>query len=167
MKDNIENVQDAYQFAIRFAAERHGANHQKVPGTNLPYLLHLSNVAMELLAAAGYMKRMDLKLAVQVALLHDTLEDTGTSKSALKNKFGSEVADGVAALTKKKNKRLTKADKMIDSLERIKRQPREIWCVKLADRITNLQRPPSTWGLSKRKAYAVEAKQILDALRGA
>jgi len=32
-----------------------------------------------------------------------------------------------------------------DYLRRIKQQPREIWMVKLADRITNLQPPPSHW----------------------
>lgn len=167
MMTNKENIQDAYQVAIRYAAERHGAKRQMVPGTKLPYLLHLSNVAMEVLAASRYMKSMDLKLAVQVALLHDTMEDTATRKTQLEKKFGIGVADGVAALTKKKKKGLTKTEKMNDSLARIKNQPREVWCVKLADRITNLQKPPSTWDLDKRKAYASEAKQILDALRGA
>jgi (p)ppGpp synthase/HD superfamily hydrolase len=36
--------------------------------------------------------------------------------------------------------------------------------VKLADRITNLEAPPSYWTKEKRLAYREEAKQILDAL---
>ena len=32
-----------------------------------------------------------------------------------------------------------------DYLIRIKQQPREIWMVKMADRITNLQPPPEHW----------------------
>ena len=32
-----------------------------------------------------------------------------------------------------------------DYLRRIKQQPREVWMVKMADRITNLQPPPEHW----------------------
>lgn len=167
MKKESYSVQDAYQVAVRFAAEKHGIERQKVPGTNLPYLMHLSNVAMEILVASSHMRNMDISYAVQVALLHDTLEDTPTSKATLKRKFGSDVAGGVDALTKKKNKRQSKEEKMKASLERIKQQPREVWCVKLADRITNLQKPPESWNIEKRNAYATEAVLILTALRGA
>lgn len=54
---------------------------------------------------------------------------------------------------------------MSDSLRRIKRQPREIWMVKLADRMTNLQPPPSYWTTEKRKKYLDQAKLILDELK--
>lgn len=43
--------QDIYIRASRFAAEAH--NGQLVPGTDLPYMLHINLVAMEVLAAAG------------------------------------------------------------------------------------------------------------------
>lgn len=38
---------------------------------------------------------------------------------------------------------------MQDSLRRIKSQPREVWMVKMADRITNLQPPPGHWSEEK------------------
>jgi (p)ppGpp synthase/HD superfamily hydrolase len=53
---------------------------------------------------------------------------------------------------------------MEDSLRRIRQQPREVWRVKLADRITNLQPPPSYWTPEKRGKYRAEAVTILDAL---
>ena len=43
---------------------------------------------------------MDRSLAIQLALLHDTIEDTKTTYEEIQNLFGSIVADGVKALTK-------------------------------------------------------------------
>jgi len=47
IKNNIPShwSQDTYIKAYRFAAEAH--NGQLVPGTTLPYLMHISMVAME------------------------------------------------------------------------------------------------------------------------
>src|SRR5262245_12486010 len=91
--------QDKYQIAIKFSAEKHGT--QKVPGTSLSYVVHLSNVAMEIIVASNHTPGFDLELAVQVALLHDTIEDTATTYDEVKDKFGAPVADGVSALTKR------------------------------------------------------------------
>lgn len=49
---------------------------------------------------------------------------------------------------------------MADSLERVKKQPKEIWMVKMADRITNLQPPPKHWSPEKIGNYLEEAIQI-------
>jgi hypothetical protein len=54
---------------------------------------------------------------------------------------------------------------MADSLARVKEQPREIGMVKLADRIVNLQPPPSYWSADKRSRYREEAFQIHEALK--
>jgi guanosine-3',5'-bis(diphosphate) 3'-pyrophosphohydrolase len=56
---------------------------------------------------------------------------------------------------------------MADSLDRIRKRPRAIWCVKMADRITNLAPPPGHWPHGKIVAYCDEARAILDALRNA
>jgi len=50
---------------------------------------------------------------------------------------------------------------MTASLKAIRSQPREVWIVKLADRITNLESPPPAWSLAKRRAYLDEARTIL------
>ena len=120
-------------------------------------------VSMEVMAALNYEADKDGNLAVQVAILHDTIEDTDATYQELKSKFGQHVADGVLALTKDKN--IEKQVQMQDSLRRIKLQPNEIWMVKMADRITNLQPPPSYWTIEKRKKYLDQAKLILDELK--
>ena len=52
------DIQTLYQKTILFAAEKHKT--QKVPGTDLTYLVHLSDVAMEILIASNYTGGMDL-----------------------------------------------------------------------------------------------------------
>jgi (p)ppGpp synthase/HD superfamily hydrolase len=145
---------------MRFAATAH--NGQRVPGSELPYLMHLSLVAMEVIAALGQETGRNENLAVQCALLHDVVEDTETPLAELEREFGTAVAQGVSTLTKDKS--LPKADRMSDSLRRIRTQPREVWMVKLADRITNLQPPPGEWTPDKVVAYREEAEEILAAL---
>jgi guanosine-3',5'-bis(diphosphate) 3'-pyrophosphohydrolase len=159
----MQEIQALYQKAILFAASRHEKINQKVPGTDLTYVVHLSNVAMEILTAAPDTENFNVGLAVQVALLHDTLEDTATEYEELVEIFGREVADGVKALTK--NKELPKDNAMMDSLARIRIQPKEIRAVKLADRITNLQPPPPYWDESKKLKYLEEAKIIYQELK--
>ena len=143
--------QDQYIKVYIFAAKAHEKKNQKVPGTNLPYIVHINLVSMEIMAALTVEHNLDGDLAVQCALLHDTIEDAGVSYTELKDEFGMEVADGVQALTK--NGDLKKEDRMKDSIERIKQQPNEIWMVKMADRITNLQPPPKDWDNEKKIKY--------------
>jgi (p)ppGpp synthase/HD superfamily hydrolase len=151
---------DLVQRALRLAAEAHGKNGQTVPGTDLPYLLHVTQVAAEVMAVAG--GDDDNTLAVLCALLHDTLEDTELQPEAIAAAFGPEVLAGVQALTKDTS--LPKAERMADSLRRIQAQPPQVGWVKLADRITNLQTPPAHWSDEKIAAYRVEAQQIHAAL---
>ena len=79
--------------------------------------------------------------------------------------FGGDVAAGVRALTKSST--LPKSAAMADSLQRIRTQPVEVWAVKMADRITNLARPPAHWTDEKIAVYRDEARSILDALGAA
>ena len=157
------DVQTLYQSAIKFATAKHLEKEQKVPGTDLPYVVHLSNVAMEIVIASSRSDNFNLGFAVQVALLHDTIEDTSASFGELKNTFGVEIAEAVSALTK--NKKLLKEQQMRDSLSRIKKLPKEVWAIKLADRITNLQQPPPNWNRAKRINYQNEARIILSELK--
>jgi guanosine-3',5'-bis(diphosphate) 3'-pyrophosphohydrolase len=103
-----------------------------------------------------------LGFAINLALLHDVLEDTPCQMEELQEKFGKAVADGVNALTK--NESLEKSLRMSDSLERILASPPEVGMVKLADRITNLQPPPSAWTQEKIRSYYVEAELIFNTL---
>lgn len=156
------NLQDLYQKAINFAGNKHGD--QKVPGTKSSYLVHLSNVAMETMIAGENTPYFDLGFAVQVALLHDILEDTSTTFNELQAAFGLKIADAVMALSK--NESLKSQEQIPDSLERIKLQSKEVWAVKLADRISNMQKPPAHWDQFKIIAYQKMARVILSTLKG-
>lgn len=117
-------TQKLYQEAIKFATAKHLEKQQKVPGTDLPYVVHLSNVAMEIIIAAFNSNNFDLDFAVQVALLHDTIVDTSTHIGELEDKFGLRIAEAVLALTK--NKGLPKNQQVQDSLTRIKKLQPEV-----------------------------------------
>ncbi|MBW7888784.1 MAG: bifunctional (p)ppGpp synthetase/guanosine-3',5'-bis(diphosphate) 3'-pyrophosphohydrolase [Bacteroidetes bacterium] len=157
-------IQSIYQQAIKFAAAKHSENNQTVPGTMLPYVVHLSNVAMEILVASQHSADFNVAFAVQTALLHDTLEDTSATADEIAREFGSETAQAVQALTKNKN--LPHEEQMKDCLRRIQLLPKEVGAVKLADRITNLQKPPGHWNTEKKEQYRNEAMLILQQLQG-
>ena len=153
-----------YFKALKFAAEAH--KDQLMPGTDLPYVVHVSLVAMEIIAALAEEPVERPNLAVQCALLHDCLEDTYILYDEIVNQYGSYVADGVLALSKdgaigiSEDEYKRKWLQLEDSLQRIKQQPREIWMVKMADRITNLQPPPSHWTTEMIERYKQGAELI-------
>jgi (p)ppGpp synthase/HD superfamily hydrolase len=166
--------QDEVVRAWNYASCAH--KEQSVPGSDIPYINHLGLVAMEAMAAIAD----DLtdptdptnpviespSLLVVCALLHDSIEDTHTTRADIEREFGPAVAAGVSALSKDSTLP-TKALQMQDSLNRIKAQPKEIWMVKLADRITNLQPPPRHWHPERIDAYRQEARLILAELGSA
>ncbi|OGP90126.1 MAG: phosphohydrolase [Deltaproteobacteria bacterium RBG_16_47_11] len=155
--------QDKYIEAYWFAADAH--RNQTVPGTDLPYIIHPTLVSMEVIAALDMELGRDEDLAVQCALLHDVIEDRGVNYEQVKSDFGEAVAKGVLALSK--DKKLAKRLQLGDSLSRIKLQPREVWMVKLADRITNLRPPPNFWTGAKIARYREEAHRIYQVLKDA
>lgn len=155
---------DLYHRALQFAGRAHGE--QRMPRSQLPYLVHLSGVAMEVVASAALGAEgepFDLQLAATCALLHDTVEDTPVTVAELTREFGAAVAQVVSALSK--DPALPKPEQMADSLRRIAALPpplsRAAAIVKLADRITNLQEPPPHWSAAKRQSYQAEARSIL------
>jgi len=161
------NVWDAdlYHHALDFAAAAHHG--QKLPGQDLPYILHPCAVAAEVMAAIT--RRGDVvspDLAVACALLHDVVEDTPVTIEEVERGFGAAIAKGVAALSK--NPALDdKRAKMMDSVVRIRGQPKEVWMVKLADRINNLREPPHYWSRAKVLAYREEAVLLHEQLASA
>ena len=154
---------DDYKKALHFAAQAHGD--QKVPGTQLPYLLHLSSVCLEVISALPNRPDGDADLAIVCALLHDVIEDTEVTFKLVQREFGKAVAEGVLALTKDES--VPKDQRLLDSLKRILQQPPEIGMVKLADRISNLQPPPAFWTQEKIKQYFAESKMVYDMLQSA
>lgn len=160
---------EVYLNAWRFATHAHEGQTYGGPneGEHVPYLNHIGAVAMEvMLALSSTPEPLNGDLAIQCALLHDVVEDTEHSIEDIAAEFGTEVAAGVSALTKDEALP-TKREQMQDSLRRIKVQPPEVWMVKLADRITNLQKPPFYWDAEKAQKYRNEAQLIYDELHEA
>ena len=159
---------DKYYQAWLFAARAHQGQTYGGPGDGerFPYLQHVGTVAMEFLHGAQGDQTCDVDLGVQCALLHDTIEDTSVTYPQVAAEFGTAVAAGVSALSKDPYLP-NKSAQMADSLLRIHQQPREVWMVKLADRIANLSEPPPSWPTDKRLRYQQEAEQILTVLGAA
>jgi (p)ppGpp synthase/HD superfamily hydrolase len=169
--NNSNNVWDrerylkAWYFAsIRHTGQKYGGHMQ---GQQIEYLTHIGKVSMEVIwALQQSAENYNADLAVQCAILHDILEDTSTKYEELAELFGISVADGVLALTK--NTSLPdKTEQMKDSLDRIKLQPKEIWMVKMADRISNLYKAPFYWNKQKIASYTEEAEMIYHSLHPA
>lgn len=154
--------QENYIEVLNFAAFAHGE--QKTP-KGLPYLAHITCVAMEVINACekSQLEQSKTDLAISCALLHDVIEDANITYDELYTKFGEKIANGVEALTKDKTL-ASKQEQMKDSIERLLAQPYEVQMVKLADRITNLGIPPKHWDNEKIKKYQKEAGFILSCL---
>ncbi|MDR2125093.1 MAG: HD domain-containing protein [Desulfovibrio sp.] len=147
-----------------YATYKH--RHQLYPGSDkIPYMAHISAAVLTLIPALVENMHYDEVNAICCAVLHDTIEDTDATKEQIEELFGTTIAEGVSALSK--NKSLKGESAILDSLERIKMQPKEVWLVKLADRIANLQTPPNHWSKEKCHAYAREGELILQALGSA
>src|SRR5881397_231154 len=87
--------------ALAFAAHKHRDQRRKDAAAS-PYINHpiaLANV----LVKEGRVSDTDVLCA---ALLHDTVEDTATTRKELRRAFGARIAGIVAEVTD--NKRLTK-----------------------------------------------------------
>lgn len=154
---SIDELQKVWQLVSRLHnGQKYGGQKE---GEKIEYLNHIGSVTFEILNAVNQEKGMNADLAIKCAMLHDTIEDTEQSYEDVKTIFGETLANGVMALTK--NKKLeSKRQMMLDSLSRIKQQPKEIWAVKMADRICNLYAPPYYWDNEKKIKYREEAQLI-------
>ncbi len=148
--------QDNIKKAWFFAANAH--KHKRYPKDNLPYLVHLGDVAFEIFAVKESIK--DLELALTCAILHNVIEDTSISYENIVERFGKSVANGVLALTKDKS--LLKSQQMVDFLQRISQQPPEIGTVKMADRIYRLHQSIGTTKRLKRKIQNYYKNDVKD-----
>jgi guanosine-3',5'-bis(diphosphate) 3'-pyrophosphohydrolase len=107
-------------------------------------------------------------VVICAALLHDTLEDTQTTKAELESAFGPAIAAIVQEATDDKS--LPKAERKRLQIEHAPRCSPEAKLVKLADKIANLRdilaQPPAGWPLERKRGYFEWAKLVVDGLRG-
>ncbi len=119
-----------WQQASAFAARAH--RHQLRKDGRTPYYSHCVRVAMTVALKFGCTN--DRVLAA--ALLHDTIEDTDTDYDNLLKRFGPEVADLVAAMTK--DMRLVESQREPAYDAQLADGPWEARMIKLADVYDNL-----------------------------
>jgi (p)ppGpp synthase/HD superfamily hydrolase len=154
---NIYMEENFIELAKAFANEMHKGQLRDDPKE--PYINHCERVYAMVRKLADSDKSFDADFACVVAILHDTLEDTQATAEQIEELFGIDVAFAVIALTK--NKILpTPFLRTADSIERIKKQPREVAIVKLCDRMDNIASVNSSWSKEKSLDYARESEYI-------
>lgn len=157
----IDDLQDIWQkVSILHNGQTYGGQNKN---QKIEYINHIGSVVFEIINASKNTPDFNFDLAIKCAFLHDTIEDTDYPIEDLEKEYGKDVKEGVLALTK--NTELEKEHQMKDSLHRIKQQPKEVWAVKMADRICNLYAPPYFWKEAKKEKYLEEAKIIYEHLK--
>jgi guanosine-3',5'-bis(diphosphate) 3'-pyrophosphohydrolase len=150
--------------ALRFAAVRHSRQRRKdVDGT--PYINHPIAV-VDTLWRVGGIRHVPTLVA---GILHDTVEDTGTTPEELRLLFGEEVERIVLEVTD--DKALPKPERKRLQVERAPHKSVPAKCVKLADKICNVRdvthNPPPNWSLERRREYFDWSERVVDGLCGA
>jgi GTP diphosphokinase / guanosine-3',5'-bis(diphosphate) 3'-diphosphatase len=149
--------------ALSFAAERHSQQRRK-DSLASPYINHPIQVA-EMLWRVGGVRQIHTLVA---ALLHDTVEDTGTLPEEIRARFGQEVLALVLEVTD--DKRLPKAERKRLQVFNAPRKSRAARQIKLADKISNVRditlTPPADWTLQRMREYLDWTEQVVNALRG-
>jgi (p)ppGpp synthase/HD superfamily hydrolase len=147
--------------AAMFAAQKHAAQRRKGAAAE-PYVNHLIEVAQLI---AGSSEQLDTNL-VMAGLLHDTIEDTGTSAGELEKAFGSDIAGLVVELTDDKS--LPKDVRKTLQVENAPHKSVRAQVIKLADKISNLRSllasPPATWSPERKREYFEWARRVVDGL---
>jgi (p)ppGpp synthase/HD superfamily hydrolase len=149
--------------ALDFAARKH-SNQRRKGEAGEPYVNHLAEVARLVAEATGGQD----PVAVVAALLHDTIEDTGTSRAELEREFGPDVAAIVAEVTDDKS--LPKTERKRLQEENAPHKSARAKLVKIADKTSNLRSiaksPPVGWDLDRQRQYFDWAARVVAGCRG-
>jgi guanosine-3',5'-bis(diphosphate) 3'-pyrophosphohydrolase len=149
--------------ALAFAADKHRDQRRKDAGAS-PYINHPILLARILAEEGGVTDTVILC----AALLHDTLEDTETTRGELETDFGAAVAGVVAEVSDDES--LPRAERKRLQIEHAHTLSRRARLLRLADKIDNLRdmakAPPAGWPLKQRIEYFEWAKAVIDELRG-
>jgi guanosine-3',5'-bis(diphosphate) 3'-pyrophosphohydrolase len=150
--------------AASFAAKKH--RYQKRKGNDAePYINHPLEVA-NLLANIGKVEDYNVLIA---AILHDTIEDTETTREEITELFGEAVCGYVLEVTDDKS--LPKAERKQLQIEHAPHLSHGAKLIKLGDKISNITdvttNPPSDWSQQRRLEYVIWGENVVACLRGA
>ncbi len=150
--------------AAKFAAVKHISQKRK-GSEGAPYINHPLEVA-NLLANVGKVEDYDVLIA---AILHDTVEDTATTKEEIAEMFGENVAKMVLEVTD--DKTLPKAERKQKQIEHAPHISFGAKQIKLGDKISNIrdvsENPPDGWSDERRREYVEWGEKVVAGLRGA
>jgi guanosine-3',5'-bis(diphosphate) 3'-pyrophosphohydrolase len=149
--------------AADLAARRHNGMARKGRG-NEPYINHLAEVANIL---AEVTDGVDAEL-VAAGWLHDTVEDTGTTRDELAQKFGERVAALVVEVTDDMS--LPKATRRQKQIEDAPHKSADAKLIKIADKISNIRARIHSDPTAEERAdltdYVDWAEQVVAGCRG-
>ena len=149
--------------AAEFAAHRHTGMARKGRG-NEPYINHLAEVA-NLLALVT--DGADAEL-VAAGWLHDSIEDTETTREELAGKFGERVAAMVVEVTDDMS--LSKSERRHRQIEDAPHKSPGAKLIKIADKISNIgariHPAPSTEERDDLADYTAWAAKVVAGCRG-
>lgn len=149
--------------AISFAAKKHRSQKRKGADEE-PYINHPLEV-LNLLTSVGKIEDFDILIA---AVLHDTIEDTETTKEEISELFGANVGAMVLELTDDKSlPKATRKQLQIEHAPHISDGAKQI---KLCDKISNIrdvtENPPDGWSNERRLEYVGWGEKVVAGLRG-
>jgi (p)ppGpp synthase/HD superfamily hydrolase len=149
--------------AADFAARRHVGTRRK-GSDRQPYVNHLAEVA-QLLATATHGSDAAL---VAAGWLHDTIEDTQTSREELAQEFGDDIATLVVEVSD--DKTLPKAERKRLQILHAPNASGRARMLKIADKTSNLRSlissPPDDWERDRLIDYLDWADQVVAGCRG-
>ena len=149
--------------AINFAAKKHRKEKRK-GADGEPYINHPLEV-LSLLTSVGKVEDFNVLIA---AVLHDTIEDTETTKEEITELFGENVCQMVLELTDDKS--LPKAERKQLQIEHAPRISVGAKQIKLCDKISNIrditENPPHDWSRERRIEYVGWGEKVVAGLCG-
>jgi len=138
-------------FAYKIAEKAHDGQLRWNGEGNIPYIFHIIDVVRHLLDSG-----INDKESLITAILHDTVEDGGTTVNVINNIFGKSVAKSVHYLTyDDKNSNIPKDD----YFNKLKDKDSNVINVKIADRLSKLAYLYSLTGDDKYKKHYEKIKK--------
>ncbi|WP_411825544.1 HD domain-containing protein [Luteolibacter sp. AS25] len=149
--------------ATNFAAQKHSQQRRKNAECS-PYINHPIEVASHLSSVGGVTDE-DVLIA---ALLHDTIEDTETTRDEIAATFGENVASLVVECTDDKS--LPKMERKQKQIETAPKKTPGAKMIKISDKTCNLRSllsdPPENWPQSRQYDYFLWAEKVVSGLLG-
>ncbi|QYO66454.1 HD domain-containing protein [Leptolyngbya sp. 7M] len=146
-----------------FAAQRHRDQRRKGSDAQ-PYINHLLDVANMLCEIGG----IDDPEVLAAAILHDTIEDTETTKEELLQRFGKPITSLVLEVTDDMS--LPRAQRKQAQIEHAPHLSPGAKVIKLADKISNIRdltdHSPVDWSRDRHLEYLDWAESVVAGLRG-